>query len=77
MMDQVQYAELEQARELVKTVMAYAQTVAFLGSRTDRSLRRPAYGLVYSRVIGAAGDQLPLCLPFAVAARRPVRPRMG
>lgn len=74
MMDEAEHADLEQARDLVKTVMAYAQTLAFLGSRTDRSLRWPAYNLVYSRVISAAGDQLPLCLPFAVAARRQYGP---
>ncbi len=73
-MDQAEYAELERARDLAKTVMAYAQTLAFVGSRTDRSLRWPAYSLVYGRVISAAGDQLPLCLPFAAAARRQYGP---
>lgn len=73
-MNEAKHAELEQARELAKTVMAYAQTLAFLGSRTDRSLRWPAYSLVYRKVIGTAGQQLPLCLPFAVAARRQYGP---
>jgi len=74
-MNEAEHAELEQARELVTTVMAYAQTLAFLGSRTDRSLRWPAYSLVYGKIIGTADHQLPLCLPFAVAARRQYGPR--
>ena len=56
--------------------MAYAQTLAYLGSRTDWSLRWPAYSLVYRKVIGTAGHQLPLCLPFAVAIRRQYGPGM-
>jgi hypothetical protein len=70
LMDEATRAELEQARELVKTVMAYAETLAFIGSRTDRSLRWPAFTLVRKRLINSTGPLLPLCLPFAVAARR-------
>ena len=69
-MNEAEPAELEQTRELAKTVMVYAQTLAFIGSRTDRSLRRPAYSLVYGKVIGTASHQLPLCLPAPV--RSPV-----
>lgn len=74
LMNEAKPAELEQARELVKTVMAYAQTLAFIGSRTDRSLRWPAFSLVCKRVIKSTGSMLPLCLPFAVAARRQYGP---
>ncbi len=74
LMNEAKPAELEQARELVKTVMAYAQTLAFIGSRTDRSLRWPAFSLVCKTVIKNTGPMLPLCLPFAVAARRQYGP---
>jgi len=70
LMNEAKHAELEQARELVKTVMAYAQTRAFIGSRTGRSLRWPAFSLVYKKVIESTDPMLPLCLPFALAARR-------
>jgi hypothetical protein len=74
LMNEAEYAELEQARELIKIVMAYAQTLAFIGSRTDRSLRWPAFTLVHKKVIDSAGAMVPLCLPFAVAARRQYGP---
>jgi hypothetical protein len=50
--------------------MAYAQTLAFIGSRTDRSLHWPAFSLVYKKVIKSTDPMLPLCLPFALAAQR-------
>jgi hypothetical protein len=74
LMNEAEHAELEQARELIKTVMAYAQTLAFIGSRTDRSLRWPAFTLVHKKVIDSTGAMLPLCLPFTVAARRQYGP---
>jgi hypothetical protein len=70
LMSQAQQAELEQARDLVKAVIEYAETVAFVGSRTDRSLRWPAFSIVHRKVITSTGPVLPLSVPFAVAARR-------
>lgn len=74
-MNEAEHPELEQARELIKTVMTYAQDVAFIASCTGRMPLWPAFSLIHSKVIKSADPVLPLCLPFAVAARRQYGPR--
>ena len=70
LMSQAQHAEPEHARDLIKAVITYAETVAFIGSRTDRSLRWPAFSIVHKKVITSTSPVLPLSVPFALAARR-------
>lgn len=55
---------------MTKAIMGYADTLAYIGSRTDRSLRWPAFSIVFKKVIKNSVCVTPLCLPFAVASRQ-------
>ncbi|MGW1073374.1 hypothetical protein [Streptomyces sp. NPDC002537] len=62
--------EIEQGRDLLKAALRYAETLCYLGSRLDQSLRWPALSLVVKRVVTTDPDRLSALVPFVIAIRR-------
>ena len=64
------HAEFEAARDAVALILRYSDALAFIGARTDRSLRWPALSIVSRRLLAARSTVPAAFVPFAVTARR-------
>lgn len=62
--------DLEAARASVGVILGYADTLAYIGRRTDRSLRWPALTVLARRLLADCCAVPAAFVPFALSARR-------